>query len=229
MRPLFYEFPDALDARCEQPTAFLLGDRLLIAPPPNLESAATYSVCLPAGGWYDYWSGLKVTATVAPDLRHAQRLPITPALDQLPVFVRAGAILPSQPLVQSTAETPQGPLVLDIYPGDDCRGVIYLDDGHSVAYRQGAFLRQIVRCSQTATGIEIQFEAREGQFQPWWSRIEVRVHEMRGRARAQLNGRPLQSVQTSTSRMLTVLIDDQRGPARLSIDQLQAGALHTTP
>jgi alpha-glucosidase len=107
-------------------------------------------------------------------------------------------------------------------------GVIYLDDGHSIAYRQGAFLRQMVRCSRTAAGIEIQFDAREGQFQPWWSRIEVRVHEIRGRARAELNGRPLQSAQTSKSRTLTVLIDDQRGPARLSID-LDAGAPHPSP
>jgi alpha-glucosidase len=235
MRPLFYEFPDALDARCEQPTAFLLGDRLLIAPPPNLESAAAYSVCLPAGGWYDYWSGLKVTApamsatAVEPaQLGALQRLQITPASDQLPVFVRAGAILPSQPLVQSTLKTPQGPLALDIYPGDDCRGVIYLDDGHSIAYRQGAFLRQTVRCSQTAAGTEIQFEAREGRFQPWWSRIEVRVHEIRGRARAVFNGRLLPGVLTPKSRTLTVLIDDQPSPARLSIN-LEAGAPHPSP
>ena len=115
MRPLFYEFPDVLDSPCEQPTAFLLGDRMLIAPPPDLESPQPYKVCLPAGRWYDYWTGAPLS----------QSITVTPALDRLPVFVRAGAILPTQPLVQSTSQTPQGPLSLDVYPGDDCRGTIY--------------------------------------------------------------------------------------------------------
>src|ERR1700681_3190535 len=102
MRPLFYDFPDALDAPCEQPTAFLLGDRLLIAPPPDLESPRAYKICLPAGRWYDYWTGGLVTkpasaqpvsATIGAPV--SQVITVTPALDRLPVFVRAGAILPS--------------------------------------------------------------------------------------------------------------------------------------
>src|SRR6202166_1177903 len=57
MRPLFYDFPDAFDMPCDQPTALLLGDRRLVAPPPTLESPQTYLICLPAGNWYDYWTG----------------------------------------------------------------------------------------------------------------------------------------------------------------------------
>src|SRR3984957_19759915 len=56
MRPLFYGFWEVLASPCEQPTAFLLGDRLLIAPPPDLESPRSYKICLPAGRWYDYWT-----------------------------------------------------------------------------------------------------------------------------------------------------------------------------
>src|SRR6202044_3645865 len=87
----------------------------------------------------------------------AQVLSVTPALGDLPVFVRAGAILPGQALVQSTSETPQGPLSLDVYPGDDCRGTIYADDGHSMAYTGQSYLRQQVRCIQTDAGIDIDF------------------------------------------------------------------------
>jgi alpha-glucosidase len=208
MRPLFYEFPDALNAACPQPTTFLLGERLLIAPPADFESPNAYSICLPAGGWYDYWTGAKLTSAT---------LRVTPSLDRLPVFVRAGAILPRQPLVQSTAQIPKGPLTLDVYPGDDCRGEIYADDGHSMAYRERGFLRQMVRCRQTNEGIIIDFEAREGDFRPWWRRLDVRVHDWNGAARADLDGRSLTSRFIAQSKLLRVMIDDQRGAARLSI------------
>jgi alpha-glucosidase len=206
MRPLFYEFPEALEASCEQPNLFLLGASLLIAPPPNFESPADYSVCLPAGGWYEYWTGKKVATT------HVQ---VKPKWDQLPVFVRAGTVLPSQPLVQSTADTPQGPLTLDVYPGHDCQGVIYLDDGHSTAYREGAFLRQTVRCAETADGIDVHFERREGNFQPWWHQIEVRVHGFGGGV-ASLNGKALPGRKASKSGTFALSIGDQPGPAKLS-------------
>ncbi|MDP9089756.1 MAG: DUF4968 domain-containing protein [Pseudomonadota bacterium] len=220
MRPLFYDFPDAIDAPCEQPTAFLLGDRLLIAPPPNGESPAAYPICLPAGGWYDFWTGARVsTAAASSSLGRppAQQLNVSPALDRLPIFVRAGAILPRQPLVQSTAETPRGPLTLDVYPGDDCRGEIYADDGHSLAYSKQGFLRQVVRCSQSDEGIVIEFDGREGQFQPWWHAIDVRIHAWSGSARVDLDGKNLKDHIAPVSGTLQLRIGDQRGPARLSI------------
>lgn len=206
MRPLFYEFPDALDSPCEQPTAFLLGDRLLIAPSPEVESPQAYKVCLPAGRWYDYWT----------DAPMPQVISVTPTLDRLPVFVRAGAILPSQALVQSTSETPRGPLSLDVYPGDDCRGTIYADDGHSMAYTQQGYLRQRVHCLKTDAGIDLDFDAREGRFQPWWHQVTVRVHHWSGGALAFLDGKRIADPVTSSG-ILSVTIDAPTGQSRLSL------------
>ena len=231
MRPLFYEFPDALNALgtpCDQPTSFLLGDRMLIAPSPDLESPQAYKICLPAGRWYDYWTGEPVivpgsatsaSATVAAVT--PQMITETPALDRLPVFVRAGAILPSQALVQSTSQTPQGPLSLDVYPGDDCRGTIYADDGHSMAYARQGYLRQRVHCVETDTGIDVHFDAREGRFQPWWHQVAVRVHHWTGGgAHAFLDGKRIADPVTQEG-VLSVTIDDPSGRSRLS---LKAGA-----
>ena len=89
------------------------------------------------------------------------------------MFVRAGTILPRQPLVQSTMERPNGPLELDVYPGADCSGDIYFDDGTSV---NGPSLRQHVQCVETAKGIALRFGPRQGSWQPWWKQIEVTVH-----------------------------------------------------
>ncbi|HEX7694085.1 MAG TPA: TIM-barrel domain-containing protein, partial [Sphingomonas sp.] len=194
MRPIFYDYPDAADASCDQSMDFTLGHALLIAPPPKMESPEAYDVCLPKGGWYDYWTGQPVSAAASGEpatpakeqpalgaTNEAIRVTEHPALDRLPVFVRAGTILPRQPLVQSTAETPHGPLTLDVYPGPDCHGSIYLDDGHSMAFERGDFLRQTVRCSIDPTGdLAVQFGPREGRYKPWWTQIAVRVYGVHG-------------------------------------------------
>jgi alpha-glucosidase len=216
MRPLFYNFPDALDMPCNQPTAFMLGDRLLIAPSPTLESPEPYSLCLPAGHWYDYWTGEPVATKSDSGASAAEPMSITPALDRLPVFVRAGAIIPSQALIQSTSETPQGPLFLDIYPGEDCHGAIYADDGHSMAYTRQSYLRQQVRCTQTAAGMDIDFDRREGGYQPWWHQVAVRVHRWPSDARATLDGKRVQDV-AARNGLLIVTIGDPMRKSRLSI------------
>jgi alpha-glucosidase len=181
MRPVFYDYPALLGAACDQSMAFTLGSALLVAPPPKPESPQPYEVCLPAGGWFDLWSGLPVT--IAGDKAPIGTVSETPRLDHLPVYVRAGTILPTQPLVQSTAQAPQGALSLDIYPGGDCQGTIYLDDGHSMAFRRGAFLRQTVRCETGANGgLTLSFDQRQGRFTPWWRTIAVTVHGWTGGA-----------------------------------------------
>jgi alpha-glucosidase len=164
MRPVFYDYPDALDGGCDQSMNFTLGRSLLIAGPPKPESPEKFDICLPKGGWYDYWTGQPVTAS---------KLTETPKLDLLPVFVRAGSILPRQPLVQSTAQMPQGPLELDVYPGPDCSGEIYFDDGISV---KGPSLRQSVECAVVPTGVAVWFNSRQGTWRPWWNKITVVVH-----------------------------------------------------
>ncbi|WP_155262976.1 TIM-barrel domain-containing protein, partial [Sphingomonas segetis] len=167
MRPTFYDYPAMEKAPCDQSMAFTLGADLLIAASPKPESPYPYDVCLPDEGWYDYWSGARLSGEKVSEM---------PRLDRLPVFVRPGAIIPSQPLVQSTAETPNGPLRLDVYPGDDCRGEIYLDDGVSI---QGSSLRQSVTCTATAKGLSLHFGQRVGSYAPWWKSISVTVHGAR--------------------------------------------------
>jgi alpha-glucosidase len=219
MRPLFYDFPDALNMPCDQPTAFLLGDRLLVAPPPTVESPQAYVICLPAGNWYDYWTGEPAGGTsvsLAIGAPASTVLSVTPTLGRLPVFVRAGAILPGQALVQSTSETPQGPLSLDVYPGDDCRGTIYADDGHSMGYTREEYLRQRVRCVKTDAGIDIDFDAREGRFQPWWHQVTIRVHHWAGGAEAALDRKHIADPQVRDG-VLSVTLDDPRGRSRLSL------------
>ena len=234
MRPVFYDYPEALNAPCGQDTTFMVGDRLLIAPPPVLESPAPYTICLPSGGWYDYWSGADAKtlqqvagrAGEAGAVSHHAGLVLTstPRLSRLPVFVRAGTILPRQPLTQSTAETPQGPLLLDVYPGDDCHGEIYADDGHSMGYTRGDFLRQAIRCEVRDDGIAISFDEREGSHRPWWRQLQVRVHGWQGHASARIDDRGTPVVVNANDHTASILIDDARHPSTLQLQRPAAGA-----
>jgi alpha-glucosidase len=171
MRPVFYDYPDALQSDCDRSMTFTLGRDLLVAGPPKPESPAPFDICLPKGGWYDYWTG---------ELVAKAKLTEAPRLDVLPVFVRAGTILPRQPLVESTMTRPTGPLSLDVYPGDDCRGELYFDDGTSV---NGPSLRQTISCATTPKGIVLRFGPRAGQWRPWWNQIAVTVHGARAARR----------------------------------------------
>ena len=91
--------------------------------------------------------------------------------------------------MQSTADTPDGPLGLDVYLGPDCHGAIYLDDGHSMEFRSGHFLRQQVRCLRDKSGaLRVEFQAREGDFHPWWRSIALTVHGWDGGASASFGG-----------------------------------------
>jgi len=164
MRPFFYDYPDSMKSDCDKAMTFTLGPSLMIAGAPKMESPQPYSVCLPAGGWYDYWTGQKVTQP---------KLTLTPKLGELPVYVRAGTILPRQPLVQSTMQVPEGPLQLDVYPGENCRGDLYFDDGVHIA---GPSLRQSIECATVPSGIAIWFNQREGKWRPWWKQIAVTIH-----------------------------------------------------
>jgi alpha-glucosidase len=59
------------------------------------------------------------------------------ALDEVPVFVRAGTILPLGPVIQHTDNLPGGPLDLQVYPGANATFTLAEDDGHTTAYKTG--------------------------------------------------------------------------------------------
>ncbi|WP_353227220.1 TIM-barrel domain-containing protein [Novosphingobium sp.] len=215
MRPVFYDYPAALSAPCKTALTFTLGDKLLIAGNPRPDSPQAYDICLPAGGWYDYWTGERVTAEPIGGRTYAQ-IKATPRLDTLPVYVRAGAIVPRQPLVQSTAQVPTGPLELHIYPGGTCAGELYDDDGHSMQFTGGAFVRQTVRCTTGANGVQsISFDARQGRFKPWWKAIALVIHGTQTPATIRVNGKTITPTPVGDDRAPGFVIPDQ--PAAVTI------------
>jgi alpha-glucosidase len=179
VRPVFLEFPNATkDSRpfdLDAANEFLFGANLLVAPSPFPEQPDSYPLKLPPGTWYDYWTGAKVAAAAKRESGMTEALEIRPKLDTLPVYVREGTILPMQPLVQSTEETPQGDLTLRVYPGKDCHGSLYADDGKTLAYKRGNSLRIEFSCEVTPEGLLLHLGEHQGTYRPWWNKMQVEV------------------------------------------------------
>lgn len=180
--------------------SFTVGRDLMVAASPKPESPQPYGICLPGEGWYDYWTGRRIVGEQASETRR---------IEHLPVFVRAGAILPRQAVTQSTAETPTGPLLLDVYPGPNCRGELYWDDGETVNYRRGGFLRQSLRCVVGKDGVQLLFGRRQGSYRPWWREVTVTVHGWNGRAQVRSAGRTVPATVDENAVTVRLTLPDQ--------------------
>jgi len=100
---------------------------------PVVEKGATVrQVYLPRGGWYDFWTGERIDG--GREIRRAVDL------ETLPLYVRAGSILPLGPVKQHTAERVDQPYSISIYPGEDASFLLYEDDGNSFNYRKGEWM-----------------------------------------------------------------------------------------
>jgi alpha-glucosidase len=193
----------------------MVGPDLLVAAPPFLDKADDYDAEMPSAGWYDFWTGKRVEEVhpraveggVAPTGAVLSTVHLHPDLANLPVFVRPGAILPTEPLVQSTAELPQGPLLLRVFPGPDCAGEIYQDDGTTFAYRRGEYLRMRFTCtlSPDKNELTIRVGKHEGTYPAWWSQVSVEVADLpKAPASVTVNGDKASLIPSETGFMLTL-------------------------
>jgi len=128
MRPLVMEFPD-------DPTVANMTDEWLMGPgllaAPLLTPGGARSVYLPKDSWYEFGTNQQTQGPTT--------LQVTKALDEIPIYVRAGTLLPLGPVIQSTSLPSDGPLDLQIYPGKDATFTFVEDDGETTNYLKGAF------------------------------------------------------------------------------------------
>lgn len=129
IRSLGLSFPDDA-AAWTTADAYLFGPSLLVAP--IFEPGATErKVYLPAGGWYDFWTAKRMEGRTT--------VTVPTSLETMPLFVRAGSIVPTGPVKQFVTEPSSELVRLTVYPGADGRFQLYDDDGLSFAYEKGAF------------------------------------------------------------------------------------------
>lgn len=180
MRALWLHYPEdaAAVARGDE---YLWGRDLLVAPVTR-PGASTWRLYLPHGRWVDFWTH----ETIEGGREIERRVDLA----TMPLYVRAGAVVPTGPVKQYTDEPVEAPLTLTVYPGADGGGALYEDDGRTVAYRQGEWMRIAMVWRDAARSLEIRLaEGSKPRGLP--RRFEIRVA---GREEARVvtfDGRPL--------------------------------------
>jgi hypothetical protein len=138
---------------------FLWGENLLVAP-ITTKGATTRTLYLPAGEWVDFWTNKKVAG--------GAELTRPADLATLPLYVRAGTILPLDPVRQSTGEKSSAPLTLRVYPGRDAQFTLYQDDGRSLAHLKGA--SRSTRISWSDATRTLTLTPADSAYHPDWPR-----------------------------------------------------------
>src|ERR1039458_2805572 len=97
-------------------------------------------------------------------------------MERIPLFVRGGAIVPSQQDLQYTDQAPIDPLTFDVYPDATSSRPYYEDDGLSFDYQHGVSLLQHLTATQEANGVSVEISAREGSFTPPKRSMVIKIH-----------------------------------------------------
>ncbi|BCL37143.1 glycoside hydrolase family 31 protein [Nostoc sp. MS1] len=164
LRPLLYHFPsDRYTFTLSDQV--MLGASLLAAPVyrPGMEYRAVY---LPAGRWYDWWTGEAFTGPTH-ILAHAP-------LERMPLYVRAGAIIPMAPVMQYVDEQPLNSLTIRIWQGEG-EFTLYEDDGRSFEYKNGSSCITSYRVYTQEKQLIVEIGPRNGEYSPRQREIIVEL------------------------------------------------------
>jgi alpha-glucosidase len=162
LRPLYYDWPDepaAYDSKGE----YIFGEQMLAAPvtgpTDKTTSLATEKVWLPKGEWIEWPTGKHLTGPAMVDRSFS--------IEQTPVYLRAGAIVPMQPPMRFTGEKPVDPLIVNVWPlepGTSSSYQVYEDSGVSVEYQRGVFARTPIKATQTGDTLRAEIGPAEGGY-----------------------------------------------------------------
>ena len=177
-RPLYYDWPSD-DAAYTSRNEYVFGDEMLAAPvvaaaekPSGLTAE---QVWLPQGDWIEWPTGKHFTGPVSMERSFS--------IDQIPIYVRAGAIVPMQPAMLHTEQKPVDPLIVNIWPlapGTSSNYSVYEDSGVSVEYQRGVFARTPIKATQLSRSrsdvLRVEIGPVEGSFP---GMLKARSYELR--------------------------------------------------
>jgi alpha-glucosidase/alpha-D-xyloside xylohydrolase len=145
---------------------YLWGRDLLVAPVVE-KGAASRRLYLPRGEWFDFWTEARVAG--------GREIDRAVDLETLPLYARAGSILPLGPVKQYTDEPVEGPLSLIIYPGADASFTLYEDDGRTFEYRKGGWMRIEMSWRDRDRRLRVRLASGSKRLPPAKRAMEVRV------------------------------------------------------
>ncbi len=177
VRPIFWDFPGDGARMAELTDEWMFGDELLAAPVMG-EGQARRNVYLPPGQWFDYFRGQRYEG----DKTIVYSVDPQTWLD-IPLFIRSGAIVPTQDVQQYVGEHPVTRVFLDVFPAAaETSFTYYDDDGITYAYEKGAFYEQHMSASDNGTVVRFDLAAPRGTYKPALREYEVKLHGIAARA-----------------------------------------------
>lgn len=197
--PIYWPFdPMVYDHRFQN--QFLFGSSILVAP---VESGQRMEkVYLPEGVWYDFYSGQKIAG--------GQVIIAETPVEKIPVYVRAGAILPIQSQVFSMNEKPADTLNLHVFAGGDGDLEWYDDDGETYGFEQGQYCKRKI----TLRDGKLEIAAADGAFLSPFTQIRLHFHHFEGLKQVMVDGKGLDLAVESVSFLEPISAFDPWGKGR---------------
>ena len=144
---------------------FMFGDHLLVVP----VSEENTKIYLPKGIWFNYWTGKKSEG--------GKEIEVETPLDIIPVFVKSGAIIPKQPVMQYVDEFQYDQLTLDIYHSEEENLVeIYEDSGEGMEYKKGEFLIRTFNTSSKTSSAFMLEQSTSGRYESTYKKFNIVFH-----------------------------------------------------
>jgi alpha-glucosidase (family GH31 glycosyl hydrolase) len=181
LRPLYLEYPD-LEAAYRHSHEYFVGEEMLVAP--VVDPSGTETVYLPPGNWVEFFTGKHYAGDGSFTAHYA--------VDETPVFVREGAVIPEQPVSAWSDERPLDTLIVNVYGSGAGSFELYEDDGISLAYRDGKFARTALSYATGSDGSHhLTIGPTQGTFagQVGARAYELRLHATGRPSAVSINGR----------------------------------------
>jgi alpha-glucosidase len=185
MRALVFDYQDDQNVY-EIGDQYLFGKDIMVCP-VTTKGAQTRTVYLPQGEWFDYWTGKKYSGR--------QYIHVVTPLDTLPLFVKAGAIIPTQPAMTYVGEKPVDVITLDVFPGENASFNLYEDDGQSLNYLQNKFSTTAIIFTETSSQYGVKINTPKGFYKPSKHTYVLKFHVTKKPAEILENGKPVAALQ----------------------------------
>jgi alpha-glucosidase len=173
-RPLYYDWPEE-DAAYTSKNEYLFGDQMIVSPvtvpAEKISGLATEQVWLPKGEWIEQPTGKHFAGPTTVERSFT--------IDQIPVYVKAGAIVPMQPAMLHTGEKPVDPLIVNVWPlapGASSSYQVYEDSGVAVDYQRGVFARTPIKATENGDTLRVEIGPVEGSYP---GMLKTRGYEVR--------------------------------------------------
>jgi alpha-glucosidase (family GH31 glycosyl hydrolase) len=196
-RAMYLGWPHSADAyRFER--QYTLGNKLLVAPVARPGDPARKRIWFPPGDWIDVFTG---------EVHSGPRVEtLSVPLDRMPLFARAGAIIPNQKYVEHVGRGAPDPLILNVYAGADGSFDLYEDQGVGFGYRSGKFTRTPLRWDESTSSSTLTIGPAAGSYpgDPASRSYSVRVFGVAEPTKVTVGGRNADVDYDAKTRVVTI-------------------------